>query len=58
MNVTIPFETEVDEMGVMYFEAKDPTTGDVEHYVSCSPLANSRVDADAEDSAPTSRWLT
>ena len=38
MNVTIPFQTEVGEMGVMYFEARDPVTGDVEHYVSCPSL--------------------
>ena len=36
VNVTIPFETKLDEMGVMYFEAKDPKTGNVEHYVSFS----------------------
>jgi hypothetical protein len=34
VNVTIPFETAVDEMGVMYFEAKDPKTGNWKHYVS------------------------
>lgn len=38
VNVTIPFQTEVGEMGVMYFEARDPVTGDVEHYVSCPSL--------------------
>jgi hypothetical protein len=38
VNVTIPFETEVDEMGVMYFEAKDSTTGYIEHHVSRSGL--------------------
>ena len=38
VNVTIPFQTEVDEMGVMYFEAKDPKTGNVKHHVSCSSL--------------------
>ena len=36
VNVTIPFQTEVNEMGVMYFEARDPKTGNVEHYVSSS----------------------
>ncbi|CRG89663.1 hypothetical protein PISL3812_06702 [Talaromyces islandicus] len=34
VNVTIPFETEVDEMGVMYFEAKDPSTGNVKYHCS------------------------
>ncbi|KAL6702367.1 hypothetical protein ACN47E_002639 [Coniothyrium glycines] len=32
VNVTIPFETEPAEMGVMYFEATDPKTGNVEHH--------------------------
>lgn len=34
VNVTIPFETKLDEMGVIYFEARDPITGNVEYYVS------------------------
>lgn len=34
VNVTITFQTEVDEMGVMYFEARDPRTGSVEYHVS------------------------
>lgn len=38
VNVTIPFETELGEMGVMYFEARDPTTGNVDYYVGCSGL--------------------
>ncbi|KAJ6043165.1 uncharacterized protein N7446_001361 [Penicillium canescens] len=38
VNVTIPFQIEVDEMGVIYFEARDPKTGNVEHYVSFSGL--------------------
>jgi hypothetical protein len=46
VNVTIPFETDVDEMGVMYFEARDPSTGNIEHYVSCSQLTNTRACAD------------
>jgi hypothetical protein len=33
VNVTIPFHTDIDEMGVLYFEARDPGTGDVTHYV-------------------------
>jgi hypothetical protein len=48
MNVTIPFETNADEMGVMYFEARDPATGNVEHHVSCSRLTDGGVDADAK----------
>ncbi|KAL4898934.1 hypothetical protein BDW74DRAFT_184211 [Aspergillus multicolor] len=32
VNVTIPFQTTVDEIGVMYFEAKDPRTGNVVHH--------------------------
>lgn len=35
VNVTIPFQTEVGEMGVMYFEAVDPKTGNVEYLVRC-----------------------
>ena len=38
VNVTIPFETAVDEIGVMYFEAKDSKTGNWEYYVSCFSL--------------------
>lgn len=34
LNVTIQFQTEENEIGVMYFEARDPSTGKVEHYVS------------------------
>lgn len=38
VNVTIPFPTEVNEMGVMYFEARDPKTGKTEYYVRRSNL--------------------
>jgi hypothetical protein len=38
VNVTIPFQTKVDEIGVMFFEARDPSTGNVEYYVSYSSL--------------------
>lgn len=38
VNVTIPFETEVNEMGVMYFEGKNPYTGNVQYHVSFSGL--------------------
>ncbi|KAF5857326.1 hypothetical protein ETB97_005941 [Aspergillus alliaceus] len=34
VNVTIPFQTKVDEMGVMYFEAVDTKTGNLEHHCS------------------------
>ena len=34
VNVTLPFPTEVNEMGVMYYEARDPSTGDVQYHVS------------------------
>lgn len=34
VNVTITFETQVEEMGVMYFEARNPKTGSVEYHVS------------------------
>jgi len=37
VNVTIPFQTKLDEMGVIYFEARDPITGYVEYYVSFDP---------------------
>jgi hypothetical protein len=47
VNVTIPFQTEVGEMGVMYFEARDPKTGNVEHHVSCVQFANSEADAES-----------
>jgi hypothetical protein len=40
VNVTISFQTEVNEVGVMYFEARDPKTEDVQYYVSC---AGSRI---------------
>ncbi|KAF2785704.1 hypothetical protein K505DRAFT_330839 [Melanomma pulvis-pyrius CBS 109.77] len=40
VNVTIPFKTDVDEMGVMYFEARDPRTGNVEHYCSDVKMKN------------------
>ncbi|KAI4177609.1 MAG: hypothetical protein LQ346_007632 [Caloplaca aetnensis] len=48
VNVTIPFKTELSEMGVMYFEARDPRTGDVEHYVGRFGLINSKAFADAK----------
>lgn len=47
MNVTIPFQTKVGEMGVMYFEATDPKTGNVEHYVSCVHLENRETVAES-----------
>ena len=48
VNVTIPFKTELSEMGVMYFEARDPRTENVEYYVGRSGLTNSRAYADAK----------
>ena len=48
VNVTIPFKTELSEMGVMYFEARDPRTGNVEHYVGHSGLNNGIAYADAK----------
>jgi hypothetical protein len=48
VNVTIPFKTELGEMGVMYFEARDLRTGNVEHHVSRSGLINSRAYADTK----------
>lgn len=47
VNVTIPFQTEVGEMGVMYFEARDPKTGSVEHHVSCVHLADNETEAES-----------
>ncbi|KAJ5826568.1 hypothetical protein N7447_003331 [Penicillium robsamsonii] len=47
VNVTIPFETKVDEMGVIYFEARDPNTGNVEHY--CSDVKMADIEALPED---------
>ncbi|KAK8023795.1 hypothetical protein PG993_011861 [Apiospora rasikravindrae] len=40
VNVTIPFSTKVDEMGVMYFEARDPRTGTVQHHCSDVKMAD------------------
>ncbi|KAJ5488139.1 hypothetical protein N7453_011593 [Penicillium expansum] len=40
LNVTIPFQTKVDEMGVMYFEARDPKTGNVQHHCSDVKMAD------------------
>lgn len=34
VNVTIPFQTALNEVGVMYFEARDPKTNNVEYHVS------------------------
>jgi hypothetical protein len=34
VNMTIPFTTKPNEFGVMYFEARDPNTGNVVHHVS------------------------
>lgn len=34
VNVTLPFQTELNEMGVLYFEARNPKAADVEYYVS------------------------
>ncbi|CEJ82062.1 hypothetical protein VHEMI02153 [[Torrubiella] hemipterigena] len=34
VNVTIPFQTEINEMGVLYLEATNPKTGDVEYHCS------------------------
>ncbi|PSN60135.1 hypothetical protein BS50DRAFT_640223 [Corynespora cassiicola Philippines] len=47
VNVTIPFETESDEMGVMYFEAKDPKTGNVEHH--CTDVKMTEMNTLPED---------
>ncbi|KAJ5317521.1 hypothetical protein N7508_002029 [Penicillium antarcticum] len=43
VNVTIPFQTEVDEMGVIYFEARDPKTRNVEHYCSDVKMADMKA---------------
>ncbi|KAM0739533.1 hypothetical protein ACQRIT_007270 [Beauveria bassiana] len=40
VNVTIPFRTKADEIGVMYFEARDPETGNVQHYCSDVKMAD------------------
>ncbi|KAH8698115.1 hypothetical protein GQ44DRAFT_744307 [Phaeosphaeriaceae sp. PMI808] len=47
VNVTIPFQTEVNEMGVMYFEARDPNTGIVQHY--CTDVKMANIEALPED---------
>ncbi len=38
VNITLQFQTSVGEMGVMYFEAKDPRTGNWEYQVSFSSI--------------------
>jgi hypothetical protein len=43
VNVTIPLQTDVDELGVTYFEARDPKMGNLEYYVSCSGLQISKL---------------
>jgi hypothetical protein len=57
VNVTISFHTEVNEVGVMYFEARDPKTEDVQYFVSYAGPADSKLWL-IDDSAQTSRWLT
>ncbi|OAA53893.1 hypothetical protein ISF_08595 [Cordyceps fumosorosea ARSEF 2679] len=47
VNVTIPFQTKANEMGVMYFEAKDPKTENVEHY--CSDVEMADIEALPEE---------
>ncbi|KAG9258582.1 uncharacterized protein F5Z01DRAFT_203016 [Emericellopsis atlantica] len=47
LNVTIPFRTELDEMGVMYFEAKDPSTGKTEYY--CTDVQMTDMEALPEE---------
>ncbi|KAJ2983028.1 hypothetical protein NQ176_g986 [Zarea fungicola] len=47
VNVTVPFETKFNEMGVMYFEARDPKTGNVEHY--CSDVKMTDIEALPEE---------
>ncbi|CAI0642907.1 unnamed protein product [Colletotrichum noveboracense] len=47
VNVTIPFQTKVGEMGVMYFEARDPQTGNVEYY--CSDIKMADIEALPEE---------
>lgn len=34
VNVTIPFQTILNEIGVMYLEGRDPKTGNVKYSVS------------------------
>lgn len=36
VNITMPFPTEVNEIGVLYLEARDPSTGSVQYHVSVS----------------------
>ncbi|KAJ5199095.1 hypothetical protein N7491_000342 [Penicillium cf. griseofulvum] len=47
VNVTIPFKTKLDEMGVMYFEARDSKTGNLEHY--CSDVKMADIEALPEE---------
>ncbi|PYI02571.1 hypothetical protein BO78DRAFT_422360 [Aspergillus sclerotiicarbonarius CBS 121057] len=47
VNVTIPFQTQVNEMGVMYFEARDPMTGNVEYH--CSDVKMADIEALPEE---------
>ncbi|KAK1454604.1 hypothetical protein CABS01_10115 [Colletotrichum abscissum] len=43
VNVTIPFETKLNEMGVMYFEAKDPATGKVQYFCTDVKMADTEA---------------
>ncbi|CAO2654356.1 Nn.00g110890.m01.CDS01 [Neocucurbitaria sp. VM-36] len=47
VNITIPFETEADEMGVMYFDAMDPKTRNVEHH--CTDVKMTEMNTLPED---------
>ncbi|KAK6085265.1 hypothetical protein SCUP515_01083 [Seiridium cupressi] len=47
VNVTIPFQTNIDEMGVMYFEAKDPKNGHMEYY--CTDVRMTDIEAFPEE---------
>ncbi|KAF4124342.1 hypothetical protein GMORB2_5008 [Geosmithia morbida] len=46
VNITIPFQTEVNEMGVMYFEARDTKTDSVQYCVSYIVDRTCALDAD------------
>ncbi|KAH8723073.1 hypothetical protein GQ44DRAFT_741230 [Phaeosphaeriaceae sp. PMI808] len=43
VNVKIPFQTVLNEMGVMYFEARDLKTGNVEHF--CADVQMAEIEA-------------
>ncbi|KAM3433293.1 hypothetical protein MY4824_006076 [Beauveria thailandica] len=49
VNITLQFQTRIGEMGVMYFEAKDPRTGNSEYQCLDVEMADLGIEALPED---------